>query len=359
MSKALLFILILASGLFVSASAIEISLQKKSSRQDNVINNSNSANTDVVENKSVIANVFENLLLKSDGNEKKLLGENENQIAFLFLGIGGEEHVSGDYLTDTIILSVFIPATKKMAVISIPRDLLVRSPKNNAYTRINALYAMDQSKKGFPGPMGIEFILDKIQEITGISPRYYLVLDLLAVEKIVDMLGGIYLKKDQDLADNRFPDNNYGYETYKVNEGWRFLSGKDAVKYIRTRHTIGGDFDRMKRQQEVARAIKKKAEGLKSVTGLPKLLSIYKTLQNHLATNLELGDITRLMNLAEGLKEEKIIFETITAETGGLLAYYKIELGGKQASVLKPRAGIENYEEIKNKIRNIITELDQ
>lgn len=289
--------------------------------------------------------------------KKSLTGEEKDQINFLFLGIGGEEHVSGYYLTDTIIIVSFKPSTKKAAVISIPRDLLIRSPNKGYFTRINALYAMDSFGKGFPGPMGIELIREKIKDIVGLAPDYYLVLDLAAVAKIVDTLNGVYVRREEDLVDNRFPDDNYGYETYKINEGWRYLNGEEAVRYIRTRHTSGGDFDRMKRQQEVARAIKKKADGLKSVSGLPKLFSIYKTLSDHLATNLEFAQISRLMELVGGVKDEDIIFDRITAQQDGLLIYDSVELDGKSASILKPRAGLENYEEIKAKIKNVIKQL--
>lgn len=297
-------------------------------------------------------------LLKSVVSERaSLRGEERNQINFLFLGIGGEGHVSGKYLTDTIILVIFAPQSKKTAVISIPRDLLVRSAQSASFTKINALYVQDPLKKGFPGPMGIEFTKKKVAEITGITPDYYAVLDLEGVHEIVDTLGGIYVRRGEDLVDNRFPDDTYGYETYKINEGWRFLNGEGAAKYIRTRHTAGGDFDRMKRQQEVARAIRKKMEGLQSIFGLSKLISLYSTLKNHLAADLTASDITSFFELARNMKEEDVIFNQITAGPNGLLIYDKIELGGVPASILKPRAGLENYEEVKKKIRTIIENL--
>lgn len=351
MPKFIILTLFAGIVLFTGASVFEANFKIPNPATKNI--SETSAPTSL--NNSTVG-AFTNLLL-DHGTNKTLRGEDNDEIHILFLGIGGEEHISGEYLTDTIILVSFVPSAKKAAVISIPRDLLVRSPRNGYFTKINALYASDQSGQGFPGPMDIEFSKEKIQEITGLDIHYYAVLDLAGIEKIVDTLGGIYVRRDKDIVDNLFPDDNYGYETYKINEGWRYFSGKDAAKYIRTRHTAGGDFDRMKRQQEVARAIKKKAEGLKSVAGLPKLLSLYKTLKAHLATDLEMGEISRLLELGEGLKEEGIIFEQITAEADGLLVYDRIELGGMPASVLKPRAGLENYSEIKMEIDSIVKKL--
>ena len=118
-------------------------------------------------------------LLKIARNEDaaKLGGEEQDQINFLFLGVGGEEHISGNYLTDTIVLTTLVPSTGKIAVISIPRDLLVRSPDEKYFTRVNALYSYParnsltpngeraslspdpQGKiyKKFPGPMGVDY----------------------------------------------------------------------------------------------------------------------------------------------------------------------------------------------------------
>ncbi len=210
-----------------------------------------------------------------------------------------------------------------------------------------------------------------MENITGITPDYYAVLDLQGVEKIVDILGGINIRRIEDLEDNYFPDDNYGYQTYEIEEGWRHLNGKDAAKYIRTRHTPGGDFDRMKRQQEVALAIKRKVSGLpvrqaglsaeqaglQSLSGLPKLLSLYQALQDHFTTDLKFNEIMRLMELGENTRGEEIIFERITAEKDGLLVPDTVLLSDQRASVLKPRAGEENYGEIREKVSKIIKTL--
>ncbi|OGZ58741.1 MAG: hypothetical protein A3B96_03200 [Candidatus Spechtbacteria bacterium RIFCSPHIGHO2_02_FULL_43_15b] len=290
-----------------------------------------------------------------------LKGEDTDQINFLFLGIGGEEHVSGKYLTDTIIVGVFIPSNKKTAFISIPRDLLVLSPNGGGYTRINALYAMppkgEPEDKGSPGSRGVEHTKKTIAAITGIQADYYAIIDLEGVEEIVSILGGINIAQNYNLKDSRFPDKNYGYEIYEIKEGWRYMNGEDAVKYIRTRHTQGGDFDRMKRQQEVAMAIKNKIDGLKSLSGLPKVLSLYEAIQDHFTTNLKFNEIMRLMDLAEGANDSSIILERITAEQGDVLKYDSIIWNGIRASVLSPKAGREEYSEIKDKIETIVTNL--
>jgi len=337
--------------LFVLTTAFEIK-----NRQDGTDSNDKSLNQALDTTKTKAS--FSQLLEESKNQEEaiKLKGEERDQINFLFLGIGGEEHISGNYLTDTIILITFVPSTQKAAVVSIPRDLLVRSPDETYFTRINALYAIPKDEP-FPGPMGVEYTKRAVENITGVTPDYYAVLDLAGVEKIVDILGGVNIRRIKDLEDNYFPDNNYGYETYEIDEGWRYLNGKEAAKYIRTRHTPGGDFDRMKRQQEVALAIKKKAAGLQSLSGLPKLLSLYQTLHDHFTTDLTFSEIMRLMELGQQIGGEGILFERITAEKDGLLVPDTVLWNGIEAYILKPRAGTENFHEIKTKVSGIIDSL--
>ena len=306
--------------------------------------------------------------VQNQENQITLRGEDRDQINFLFLGIGGEDHISGNYLTDTLILMTLIPSTQKFSAISIPRDLMVRSPDKKYFTRINALYAIPENAP-FPGPMGVEYTKEAILNITGVEIDYYAVLDLAGVEKIVDILGGINVRRFEDLKDDKFPDDNAGYETYEINEGWRYLNGEEAAKYIRTRHTSGGDFDRMKRQQDVALAIKNKVSGLQSLSSLPRLLSLYGALQDHFTTDLAFNEIMRLMDIMEGtapkegesrpatVGREGIVFDRITAEYGGLLVPDTVIWGGQRAAILKPRAGEENYEEIRAKIADIINTL--
>ena len=135
------------------------------------------------------------------------------------------------------------------------------------------------------------------------------------------------------------------------------MNGEEAVKYIRTRHTAGGDFDRIKRQQEVALAIKKKMEGMKSLSALPKLFSIYEALQDHFTTDLKFNEIMKLMDFVEGSGDDNIIFERITAEQGGLLKYDSIIWNDVRASVLSPKAGRDEYGEIREKVKNTVNNL--
>ncbi len=65
----------------------------------------------------------------------------------------------------------------------------------------------------------------------------------------------------------------------------------------------------------------------------------------------------RLMEIGENMKGEEMIFDRITAEKDGLLVPDTVIWGGQKAYILKPRAGDENYEEIRAKVSGIIDNL--
>ena len=159
----------------------------------------------------------------------------------LCLGIPGKGH-PGEKLTDTIILAV-VNLPKNITLISIPRDLLVEISYSNQkkLTKINHLYQIG----------GIDLIKKKVQEITGIEANNYVIVDLIAVKEIIDALDGLNIYVPYDINDYYFPGPNYSYTTFSIKKGWRYLDGELALKYIRTRHIGEGDFDRMKRQQQV------------------------------------------------------------------------------------------------------------
>ena len=74
---------------------------------------------------------------------------------FLFLGMAGQGNDAPD-LTDTIALATIKTDPLRVTLISIPRDLWVKSPTGNFYTKINTLYAVGKQSKN--KDYGIELI---------------------------------------------------------------------------------------------------------------------------------------------------------------------------------------------------------
>jgi len=276
-----------------------------------------------------------------------LKGEEKGRVNILFLGLPGEGN-NAPNLTDTIILLSIKPETNQLALLSLPRDLLVYLPKSNSYTKINTLFQMDKKNP--------ETIINKVEEITGQNIHYYAALDVSGVEKIIDILGGINVWVAEDIYDPQFPTPGYGTEVFTVQKGWRYFNGKTAQRYLRTRYSPDGDYARMRQQQAVVEALRKKVFGLNLLYDFPTILSIYRTAKAHIQTDLDEDAIKRLYDIAKNISYDKVIHKVVDGDPTNpeaLLTSKTIQLGENIAFVLVPKAGEFDYSDIQVLSENI------
>jgi len=265
---------------------------------------------------------------------------------FLLLGAPGQGNDAPD-LTDTILIASFDINKNKIFLFSLPRDLLVKIPNQENYTKLNALYAFNKKNTN----QEFTSLIKKTEEITGLKITHYVFVDLATVKNIVDILGGVNVLIKKDILDEKFPGPNNSFQTFEIKAGWRYLDGTEALKYIRSRHSTGGDFDRITRQQEVLQALKQKVLTLK-FWDFKKVLEIYQTLSANIKTDLSLWQIQDYWQKIKELPGENIIRNELTSHdffiSGQML------LGNERASIIKPATGVENYEEIKAYIAETI-----
>lgn len=266
------------------------------------------------------------------------------RVNILFLGIPGAGN-NAPNLTDSIILASIKPNTSELALLSIPRDLLVYLPNENIHTKINALFSMNEKNP--------ELIEKKIEEITGQKIDHYAVLDISAVEKIVDRLGGLNVYVKKDIYDTSFPTANFGTEVFKVEKGWRYFDGRTVQKYLRTRHSQDGDFDRMEQQQAVIEALRKKIFGLNLILDLPTILSMANMLSSHIQTDVSENDMINLYGILKNVSYDKIIHKTLAKSEDSPLISGSFNFNGQNGFILKPKAGDFDYTEIQQIANNI------
>lgn len=274
--------------------------------------------------------------------------ENKERVSLLFLGIPGKGY-RGEKLTDTIIIINTSPKGEDPIGISIPRDLLIKFPEKDYYAKINSLYDSAKNKEE-----GIALIFKKLKEITDLDFDYFVVFDLEGVKNMVDQLDGIDVVVKQDIYDPLFPAPYDSYQVFSIKRGIHHLDGETTLKYIRSRNQAGGDFSRIQRQQEVINILKNKILSLNFLWDFPVILDVWKTIKSHAHTNIDVTDIKYAWNLAKKTNFSEIKFNTLDQE---YLISEEIMLGNEKAYVLKPKAGIENYEEIKKHIKQLIDNL--
>lgn len=262
---------------------------------------------------------------------------------FLLLGQGDEGHDGVD-LTDTLILASIDPKTKSAAMISIPRDLYVRT-KNMGAGRINALY---RDFKGFlmqrenigkndAEHMAMKELATELSGTFGIELHHVIKVDFIGFVQAVDALGGLDIQVPEDLYDPEYPDNNYGYQLFSVLAGPQHFDGETALKYARSRHSTS-DFDRSRRQQDIIQALADTAKKDGSLTDPTRITSLLRIMDEHVATTLTFREMVTLATLATTIDRSKILSVQFNLEGPGGFLYPppRDQFGG--ASVLIPNS---------------------
>lgn len=278
--------------------------------------------------------------------DRKLVGEKDGQINVLLAAVGGKGH-DGENLTDTIMVAMIRPQEKKVALLSIPRDLFVRLPGSNSFTKLNAVNAYKENvKKG----EGIIALGQKVEEITGLSIHYYARVDFTAFKQVIDKIGGVEVT---------IPVSFYDY-WHKISfpAGTELMNGDRALSYVRARYVEGpegGDFARAARQQHLLLAMREKIFSANTAFDVRAISGILDALGDNVATNFNLWEVKRIFEMARVTPKDNIHTAVLSTGNNGLLVGGTEILDGVPASILRPRAGAEDYSQIKEFVSNIFT----
>lgn len=272
----------------------------------------------------------------------------KDRVNLLFLGIPGKGYI-GENLTDTIIIINSGPKGEDPIGISIPRDLLVKFPLQDYYTKINAIYGLDNDKE-----LGIKLMKSAIKDVTGLDMDYFAVFDLEGVKNIINTFGGIDVVVENDIYDPLFPAPYDSYETFALNKGVHHLDGETTLKYLRSRNNPEGDFSRIKRQQNVINIIKNKILSLNFFWDLPTVLNLWKNFNSNTYSDIGIADIKYVWNLISKTNLDTINFTTLDMKENQLLTNKEMILNGINAYVLEPIVGTENFSQIHTYINSII-----
>lgn len=227
-------------------------------------------------------------------------------VNILLLGVDQRacEDTGGAWRTDTMILVGLNPDRKSVSVLSFPRDLWVHIPTVGE-NRLNAAHYFGDAYK-YPGG-GPALAKRTIQANFGVPVHYYVRVNFDGFRKIVDALGGIEIKVEEPIWDDRYPTEDCGYQTIRFDVGEYQMNGEQALQYARSRH-YSSDFSRMRRQQQVLLAIYEKATSLEVIPRLPEL---WAAKGDAIQTDLSLLDVLKLARIGMQIDKENIRFGVI------------------------------------------------
>jgi LCP family protein required for cell wall assembly len=241
--------------------------------------------------------------------DRKLRGEDDDRINILLLGMGGEGH-EGPLLTDTIMVASVKPSENRVALLSIPRDLIVPL-QGIGWRKVNSANAFGELKN--PGRGG-DFTRVALEGLLGIDIPYYVRIDFNGFREIIDAVGGIDVHVDRAFTDRTYPTDDYRTQVVSFDQGWQHLSGEEALRFARSRHGTNGegsDFARAKRQQKVLAALRDKLSDFKSFKNPAGISNTLAALQSNIITNFQIGEILRLARMGQHIDRSGITHKII------------------------------------------------
>jgi LCP family protein required for cell wall assembly len=295
--------------------------------------------------------------LQDNVDPSRLRGEGDGRVNVLLLGRGGEGH-DGPDLTDTILIASIDPVQKQAALLSIPRDLWV-TPNGYGGTKINAVFAnakyaalAKKASKQDADNAGFAAIEKEIQKDIGIPIHYHVMVDFSGFEQAVNTVGGIDVNID---AANTVQDHMYDESTHKpyflnVQQGMQHFDGQRALFYARSRHTSArGDFDRSERQRIMIVALKDKVLSLGTFSNPLKMTQLIDNFGNHVQTNMSsVNELKRLYEIGKTINSGDIASVGLADPPND---YLITGMYGGQ-SIVRPKAGLTDFSEVQNFVRN-------
>ena len=228
----------------------------------------------------------------------------KRNLNILILGMGGDGH-EGPYLTDTMLVASLNKTEQKLALTSIPRDILIDTQRYGKQ-KINSLNSYAETEKQ---GSGAKYTQDILKEIFRLPIDYYVRVDFNGFEKIIDAVGGIDINVQNSFSDPLFPRKtayNAGPQTITVTfaKGLQHMDGKTALIYARSRHGNNGegsDFARSKRQQQIILALKNKILTREVLLSPSKLKQLAQSLKEYVDTDINIWEAAQLVKAYAGL----------------------------------------------------------
>ncbi|MGI6348379.1 MAG: LCP family protein [Eubacteriaceae bacterium] len=237
----------------------------------------------------------------------------KNTINLLFFGTdrdAGREK-SGKYGSiyrpDTIILASINLEKQTISMTSIPRDTYVPLYGNRGKARVNATmyYGSIYGKTGTVFDKGVDCLQQTVSALFGGVPiDYYVGVDMDAVVKIVDAMGGV--KYD-------VPYNIYYRGKVMIPKGEQVLDGYHFMFLARDRENAGSDIHRVAMQQKLMKTLFQQFKESNKFMSVPTL---YNAMKDDIFTNMSFEQIVALAVAVKDIQSENITTHTFPGTYG-------------------------------------------
>ncbi len=233
-------------------------------------------------------------------------------VNIVLLGSDQRPYEAG-HRTDTIMIVSLNPQARTVTLLSIPRDLYVYIPG----WRVDRINVADA--RGGP-----ELVEQTILYNLGIRIDHWVRVNFGGFVSAIDSLGGI------DVQVTRYLHDKCGDRWYTFSAGTTVhMDGWTALCYVRMRKATG-DFDRLRRQQEVVQAI---FDRVVSLDGLSRVPELYAQFSRLVETDVTLDTLLPLVPLAVSVSGNPSAIRHYTIDST-MATMWRVPYSG--ASVLLP-----------------------
>jgi LCP family protein required for cell wall assembly len=209
----------------------------------------------------------------------------EEPVTFLLVGSDTRANPAPgevpDGRSDAIMIARFSADRKHAQLISIPRDSWVDIP-GYGRNKINASYA-------FGGPT---LLIQTVEQLTQVRIDHYIAIDFDGLIQVTDDLGGV------DVVVAETTSNG----PYTFPAGVNHLGGEQARWYLGQRYGLpGGDFDRVRRQQQFLKAVMNQLISSGTFSDLGRLDRTLRAVGSSVAVDSGLGN-AEMLSLAYSMR---------------------------------------------------------
>ena len=197
---------------------------------------------------------------------------------------------ASEMLTDTIMLASVNTKSKKINILSFPRDTLVKH--RGRTVMINAVYG-----RGSEGERHMA-VIDVVREISGLPVNYYVVVKPDGFRNVIDALGGVWIDVPQDMKHN---DDTPGMELHiNLKKGYQLLDGDKAEQFCRFRGYPTADLGRIEAQQTFLKELFKQKVNFGLVLKAP---SLYSAIAKNVDTNFSMSAVPQMLKIVLSFSE--------------------------------------------------------
>jgi LCP family protein required for cell wall assembly len=203
--------------------------------------------------------------------------------------------MEGPARADAIMLVSVNPKANRMYLVSIPRDTKARI-EGHGTGKVNASHTYG----------GQDLTRRTVEDLVGVPIDRYVEIDFQGFVRVIDALGGVEVEVDKDLY---YVDRAGGLKV-DLKKGRQVLNGAEALGYVRYRADALGDINRVKRQQNLLKAVARKATRIRDLGKATKILAI---LMEHVRTDMSRRDIASIGWFLVRTRAE-VVSETLPGE---------------------------------------------